>query len=112
MTFEELSKNSEKKRLGKNHPFYRFEQTVLNTLSPERHQQEHIEMLEAFSMPESADYECLNDFEEKPNRVYHLLLHYKYWKMVGLHSNLINDLTNTYPKIDLDKLPLPRVKGE
>jgi len=112
MTFEDLSKNSEKSRLGKDHPFYKFEQVVLTTLSAEEHQKEHIEMLKSFNMPESADYECLNDFEEKPNRVYHLLLHYKYWKMVGIHNNLIDELYNTHPEIHLDAIPLPRVKGD
>lgn len=118
MNFEELSRLAgEVGTLPKGHPMFNLEETLLSTLEGNDetgypiHQKEHDEMLERWGLTDE-EGTALNNLNGKRNRVWHILLHFKFWKELGIRQDLIDRLNNEFPEIALDDITLPRVKGE
>lgn len=116
MTFEELSIGADVAKLTAEHPFYKFERITLDLLKEGRdHPEEHTAMLKLWGLPteENDKYggnlTVLNGIK---NRSWHILLHYKYWNDAKINTNLVEELLNEHPEINLDNIPLPSVKGE
>ena len=112
MTFEELSVNADVAKLSSEHPFYKFEQIVLNHLKPKRdHPEEHTAMLAHWNLPtnENDKYsENITVLNGTKNRVWHVLLHYKYWSEAGMHEEMVKELLEEHPELNLGEIPLPQ----
>lgn len=120
MTYEQLIENAwQSGPLSQNHVLFPFEDKLYQKLkgnNAERaiHDQEHRDMLDHWNVPFGLEVEFeLSYLEEKRhNRVWHMLLHFKYWKEIGINDDVLKELNEAHPELDLDEVPLPRVIGE
>ena len=110
MTFLELSKGADVAKLPEDHVFYGYEQLVLSFLKEGRqHPEEHTAMVTHWGMKadERDRYEgTLTVLNGTKNRVWHILLHYKYWQERNLNPEMVSDLLSEH-NIDLKSIPLP-----
>jgi len=111
MTFEELSINADVAKLQPDHPFYKFERITLDLLKEgSKHPEEHTEMLKLWGLPTEDNNKYggkLTVLNGIKNRTWHILLHYKFWNETNINKELVDELLNEHPEINLDELPLP-----
>lgn len=105
-------------QLNKSHPMFNYEDKLLSVLSGTvgeraKHDQEHRDMLNHWNIPfnDEVTFE-LSHIDGKPNRVWHMMLHFKYWNEKNINEELLKQLNEDYPEVNLDDVPLPRVTGE
>lgn len=113
MTFEELSINADVAKLQPDHPLYPVERDLLQLLDVgTRHPDEHSQMVSHWGMvpdPNNRYNGKLTVLNGKKNRVWHLLLHYRFWKETGIEEERVKQLEKEYPQIILEEIPLPEV---
>ena len=111
MKFEELSTYNEH-QLPLSHPAHELEKIIKREVLPKKdaHDQEHEDMLKHWGHENlKANKLTFRKDAEKDeyfvDRFWHIALHYKYWKEIGIREDRVKTFEEKY--CDLSEVPLP-----
>lgn len=111
MTFEDLVVH-DVGQLPEEHDAYYLEGLIKGNLLKKKviHDAEHGDMLEHWGMPRDVDYATvLSMRNEHADRFWHICMHLRYWKEVGMHDQHVKEFEGRFPEIDLGTIPLPSI---
>jgi hypothetical protein len=118
MTFEELVVR-DKPQLPTDHPFYYLESELKEKLLPKKHihDAEHDKMLLKWGCKVEHTSKLTIKIDDAgiayADRMYHILLHLRFWKDEGEHMDYVNRFEQESGlNLDEVELPKPSSKGE